>query len=581
MSRSAFGAPAQGKGESIKIVCVSMCTAGRGPLHGGAHEATGDGLVCAAGAISVVDELLVVIGGAEDWRVNHAAGVGCLPSQPRRRGLHGETTCQTACKCARSCGILAAHWRHSSGSSMVDDCILPNFSCRMLRISRQTNDQLNTLAGRNPQPQSSSKMSLDEFAEAISDKDSIRVKFYLENGVFDANARLPGPRNPPALVFAAGLEEPCGAQSEIVDLLLRFGARIDDTDDDGRTACHVVSDFLATEVLALLLAQQPDLKLKCKNGLTPLDLALGFDGLDHDMRMSAMLIEAGAPLDGSVDPRRLCAVAALNTSAIRTLLRRGVVVSELRDHEGRTPLHLAVCNAVHTMPVVDMLVNECGVDLEARTLSGRTCLHIACIHSNADAIRFFVAAGANVHATAHSGRTPLHILSDEKCTILLLAAGADVHARDKFGKTPLMELAFQFDDRDTQFMRPFVNVMIAAGADLDAADHNGKTARQVLLVDSQMTFDEAAPTEEVEAARREIVKARLDFVRHRAWQVCIGLQSRGLDALQTCAILLHACGPVAPVIAFHHWWKIATIVKHFKSHSTQVGEAGQSDAECA
>jgi hypothetical protein len=41
------------------------------------------------------------------------------------------------------------------------------------------------------------------------------------------------------------------------------------------------------------------------------------------------------------------------------------------------------------------------------------------------------------------------------------------------------------------------------------------------------------------AAHREIVKVRLDFVRHRAWQVCIGLQSRELDALQMCEILLH------------------------------------------
>jgi hypothetical protein len=114
-------------------------------------------------------------------------------------------------------------------------------------------------------------------------------------------------------------------------------------------------------------------------------------------------------------------------------------------------------------------------------------------------------------------------------------------------------------------MRPIVNVMLAAGADLDAADRNGETATTAALR-HQMTFDDAEHSEEVEAARREIVKVRLDFVRHRAWQVCVGLQSRELDALQMCEILLHACGPVAPMIAFHHWWKIATIVKHFKSN---------------
>jgi hypothetical protein len=113
------------------------------------------------------------------------------------------------------------------------------------------------------------------------------------------------------------------------------------------------------------------------------------------------------------------------------------------------------------------------------------------------------------------------------------------------------------------------------GADLDVADVNGNTARQ-LLADHQLTFDDDAHAEAVESARREIAKVRLDFVRHRAWQVCIGLQSRGLDALQMCEILVHACGPVAPLIPFHQWWKIATTVKHFKAlvnprHQSDVG----------
>lgn len=76
---------------------------------------------------------------------------------------------------------------------------------------------------------------------------------------------------------------------------------------------------------------------------------------------------------------------------------------------------------------------------------------------------------------------------------------------------------------------------------------------------SSVIFD----SEGIEIARRDISKTRLDFVRQRALQVCVGLQSLNLPALLTCEILLFACGPVAPVVAFHHWWQIATIVKHF------------------
>jgi hypothetical protein len=103
-----------------------------------------------------------------------------------------------------------------------------------------------------------------------------------------------------------------------------------------------------------------------------------------------------------------------------------------------------------------------------------------------------------------------------------------------------------------------VHPLLAAGADLDAAD-DGETARQV-LARRGWTID----PDEVEAARRDIAKARIDFVRDRALQVCIGLQSLRIDALQMCEILQFACGRVAPLIPFHIWWKIATTVKHFE-----------------
>jgi ankyrin repeat protein len=402
---------------------------------------------------------------------------------------------------------------------------------------------------------------LEDFAQAIKDGDSALLDSLLASGSIDANARLPLNRNPPALVAAAQ-----SGHKDVVDVLLRFGARINDTDDDGRTACHVVFEFLAAEALALLLAHEPDLELKCNRGLTPLDVSLDDGG---DMRMAAMLIEAGVDLARVVDQRRLCQVAALSTSAIQKLLRNGVAVNELRDNRGRTALHLAV-GAANGAPVLEMLMHVCGVELEARTSSGSTCLHVACFRTNADAIRLFILAGANLRAIDNSGRTPLHIFSEKNCTILLLAAGADVHARDQCGKTPLMALATYFGNGiGMRFVHPRVNVLLAGGADLDVADHDGNTARQVLLAEYAMTFDDAQTSDEVEAARREIAKVRLDYVRHRAWQVCIGLQSRGLDALQMCEILLHACGPVAPVIAFHQWWKIATTVKHFKSKSNE------------
>jgi hypothetical protein len=71
---------------------------------------------------------------------------------------------------------------------------------------------------------------------------------------------------------------------------------------------------------------------------------------------------------------------------------------------------------------------------------------------------------------------------------------------------------------------------------------------------------------EIEAVRRRIAKMRLELIRDRALQVCIGLQSLRIDALQMCEILQQACfgGRLAQLIPFHIWWKIATTVKHFR-----------------
>jgi hypothetical protein len=96
--------------------------------------------------------------------------------------------------------------------------------------------------------------------------------------------------------------------------------------------------------------------------------------------------------------------------------------------------------------------------------------------------------------------------------------------------------------------------------DLDATDAKGDTPRRWL--EGRVNVD--PDSEPVEAARRQIAKVRLDLVRYRAMEICIGLQPLQLDAAQLCEILQLACGPLAHVISFHQWWKIATTVKHFQ-----------------
>jgi ankyrin repeat protein len=391
---------------------------------------------------------------------------------------------------------------------------------------------------------------LEDLAKAIEDGDSSQVESLLTSGSIDHSARLPREHNPPPLVFAA---QRCRAR--IVELLSSAGADINGVDDSGQTACFAAVWARCVDVLAVLLKHRPDLEIKDNRfDQTPLQLSLEVINREGDY-ISVMLINAGAALD-DLPAGSLCWFASRSTAAIEALLNRGIAVSQLRDTETRncTPLHaitstrdrVRVANA-DTVDIVNMLVNVCGVDLEARNFDDETCTHIAARSGNDNVIRCFINAGADVNARDCYGRTPMHVVFDFNCTVLLLAAGANFNELDRAGRTAF-ELAM------SRHHSSILPAFVAAGAD------PGDLSQQSVA---------AHDADRVETARREIAKERLGFVRKRAMQVRIGLQSLSLDALQMCEILQHSCGPLANLIAFHHWWTIATTVKHFQSSSVK------------
>jgi hypothetical protein len=108
--------------------------------------------------------------------------------------------------------------------------------------------------------------------------------------------------------------------------------------------------------------------------------------------------------------------------------------------------------------------------------------------------------------------------------------------------------------------------LVAAGGNLDQPDNKVETPRMIAIREHI-----ALPTaDEIDLARNRIAKTRLDLVREQAFQICVGLQSFRLNALQLCEILIHSFGALGSLILFHQWWAIATKVKHFRDHKQAI-----------
>jgi ankyrin repeat protein len=378
-------------------------------------------------------------------------------------------------------------------------------------------------------------MTLNAFANAIDADNFEDVRMLIENGFVNVNARLPRVNNPPALVYAAGR-----SKFDIVQFLLQENARIDETDANGHTACFLACVYHSLAVLTLLLSYRPNLHIKNRNGLSLLQYLSQFT---INAPIWLAVLNAGASIEG-VGSNALCIFASKSTAAIQALLDRGIVVNSLTRHSGNTPLHEAIQNG-HDIPVLDMLVNVCKVDVEKRNQRGNTCLHTACWVLHNSATRWLISIGANVDSRNQENFSLLHIACDYECFIMILAAGCNLHTLNAYGESPMRYAAAL--GRMSE-----VYALLGAGDVIDA------TAQKFLS-----DFNQAIDPYKVEQARKDIAKERLDFVRYRALQVCIGLQPLSLPALQMCEILLFACGPIAPLIPFYQWWKIATAVKHY------------------
>jgi ankyrin repeat protein len=345
---------------------------------------------------------------------------------------------------------------------------------------------------------------------------------------------------------------------EIMTMLLDAGADINAVDNDGHVACRVACRSNQFDALKLLVERGANLAVDYSNGLS---ILTGVAQHVKDERFVLLLLDAGAPLDVLSNGELM---GLVKTVAVFNRLRaRDVNFTTMRDESGRTLCH-HVARSVTREDDLRLLVNACGNDaIHTVDNNGKTPLHSAASSSNGLAVRVLVEFGADIDRQNKVGWTALiEACSQARCSPveLIVALGADVNLVDRWGKTACHVVTV---NRRTP--SSLLCSLVAAGGNLDQPDNKGETLRMIATRENV-----ALPTAvEVARARRRIAKTRLDLVRERAFQICLGLQPLNINALQLCEIMMHSFGAIGSVIAFHQWWAIATKVKHFRDHKQQ------------
>jgi len=114
---------------------------------------------------------------------------------------------------------------------------------------------------------------------------------------------------------------------------------------------------------------------------------------------------------------------------------------------------------------------------------GNHPLHYAASDGNIEAIRSWVASGADVNVIDNAERTPLMdacMNLKEECVTELLKLGANVNAIDKYGETSLHKITNIFDFEKMEKMEKIAKTLIKAGCDPTKRNNNNETFGDIL-----------------------------------------------------------------------------------------------------
>ncbi|MCU0332049.1 MAG: ankyrin repeat domain-containing protein [Ignavibacteriaceae bacterium] len=186
-----------------------------------------------------------------------------------------------------------------------------------------------------------SPQQFHQLADAVIDKDTIKIEQLLQSGV-DMNTQHPTSGTTVLMIASSDYY-----YDDMVDYLIRKGAKLDLQDSEGKTALlWAASNSLPNA--KILVANGANVNINANDGMTPfLQATLGVSSGKVSIELCDLLRKNGAKINASLTKKSVMGWTALHYAAIngdaelvKYLIKYGANVNKSTG-EGSTPLYLA------------------------------------------------------------------------------------------------------------------------------------------------------------------------------------------------------------------------------------------------
>ncbi|WP_264330746.1 ankyrin repeat domain-containing protein [Wolbachia endosymbiont (group B) of Erebia ligea] len=185
---------------------------------------------------------------------------------------------------------------------------------------------------------------------------------------------------------------------EATELLIKFGANVNDNYERNRTPLHIAIGYKQFEIAKLLINNGANVNAKTENhgkdDLTPMHLAI----FANTPEFIELLASNGASIDEreSTEGHTPFHLAALygNKSVIQALVDKGQNIEDI-DNNGRTALFLAIrqCTGAEgdsRIEVIEYLINKLKADITKKDNNNNTILFPAANNCPGKVVKFII-----------------------------------------------------------------------------------------------------------------------------------------------------------------------------------------------